>query len=219
MRTTAIVATLLLAALSLLAACGDDGSAPQPTSSPSATVAGSNAIPASPSAAAGAASSTATANAAAAFVLRSPAFADNANIPAEYSCDGKSASPELAWSGAPQSTRAFALVLHDPDAPRAGGFTHWVIYNIPASASGISAGASPGGALPPGALEGNNGSGKLGYTGPCPPKGGPAHHYQFTLYALDAPLALEAAATKDGLEQALGAHVLASAHLTGLFAH
>lgn len=220
----AIAALAALAALPLLAACGDDDSSATPTraattaaatSSPAASTATSASSPSSGSGG----GSSATTTAATAFTLTSGAFADNANIPVEYTCDGKSSSPALSWSGAPANTQAFALVMHDPDAPRAGGFTHWVVYNIPATATALPAAASPGGTLPPGTLEGNNGSGKAGYTGPCPPKGGAPHHYQFTLYSLDAPLILQAGKTKDDLEQALGSHVLAKAQLTGLFGH
>lgn len=220
-----MLAFAALAALPLLAACGDDDSTSTPTqaattaAAASSSAAGSATSASSPVPGSGGGSSGVTTAVAGFMTLTSPAFADNGNIPVEYSCDGKSTSPELAWSGVPAKTQAYALVMHDPDAPRAGGFTHWVVYNIPATATGLAAGASPGGTLPPGTLEGNNGSGKAGYTGPCPPKGGAPHHYQFALYALDAPLSLPAGKTKDELEQALGSHVLAKAQLTGLFGH
>jgi len=210
-----MLAITALAALPLLAACGDDDSTSTPTRAATTAAATSASSPTSGSGS----GSAGTTTAASAFTLTSRAFADNANIPVEYSCDGKSSSPPLAWDGAPAKTQVFALVMHDPDAPRAGGFTHWVVYNIPVAATALPAAVSPGGTLAPGTLEGNNGSGKAGYTGPCPPKGAAAHHYQFTLYALDAPLTLPAGKTKDELEQALGGHVLAKAQLTGLFGH
>jgi Raf kinase inhibitor-like YbhB/YbcL family protein len=153
------------------------------------------------------------------FTLTSDAFANNALIPSEYSCDGKSSSPPLKWTGAPPAAKAFALVMHDPDAPRAGGVTHWLVYDLPANAAGLDAGASPGGTLPASAKQGANSAGRNQYTGPCPPKGGPAHHYNFRLYALDAPLNLEAGKSKDDVEKAVEGHVLAQADFTGLFAH
>ncbi len=208
------VAVILLAAICFVtAACGDDDSTP-------ATPTAAGPTSSAPSASAAATGSPAvTTTAASAFALTSAAFANNADIPVEYSCDGKSSSPALAWTGAPDGTKSFALVMHDPDAPRAGGFTHWVLYDIPPDATGLSAGASPGGPLPEGAQQGANGSGANQYTGPCPPKGGPAHHYSFTLYALDAALNLPAGKSKADVESAIQGHVLAQTQLTGLFQH
>lgn len=209
-----IVAALL--ALPLLAACGDDddaalagGSTATATLPPTAPVQASVAPSASAS---GSADTTA-------FALTAPAFVNNANIPVEYSCDGKSSSPQLTWTAPPAGTRSFALVMHDPDAGSSGGFTHWVLYNIPGEVRGLNAGASPGGALPEGTVQGANGSGKNSYTGPCPPKGGAPHHYNFTLYALDTQLSLPAGKSKSDVEKAIQGHVLAQAPLTGLFGH
>jgi len=155
--------------------------------------------------------------------LASPAFAQGAPIPVQFSCDGAGKSPELDISGAPPGTKEFALIVHDPDANGPTGFTHWVLYNLAAGAAGsagtvrIDAGASPGGTLPAGATEGDNGSGKLGYTGMCPPKGTAAHHYHFRLYALDAQLQLPAGQTKEQVEAAMGEHILSQTDLVGVF--
>lgn len=147
--------------------------------------------------------------------LTSPAFGQAGTIPALYSCDGADKSPELDISGAPAGTQQFVLIVQDPDAGGTG-FTHWVLYGIPATTTRIAAGASPGGSLPPGAAEGNNSSGKAGYSGPCPPRGTAAHHYYFRLYALDAPLNLPAGRTKDQVESAMAAHILSQTELLGL---
>src|SRR5262245_29803410 len=72
------------------------------------------------------------------FTLRSDAFAANAASPSQCTCDGQDTSPPLAWSGEPAGTKAFALVVHDPDAP-AGDWLHWVAWNIPASAHALPA--------------------------------------------------------------------------------
>jgi Phosphatidylethanolamine-binding protein len=120
-------AALAVAAVVLLAsACGDDSTS-GPIYSVDATplVSATPTIP--PAASANAGSPSAPATAPATMKLTSPAFAEGANIPSEYSCDGKSSSPEIAWTGAPTGAKAFALVLHDPDAPQSGGFTHWVL--------------------------------------------------------------------------------------------
>ena len=149
--------------------------------------------------------------------ITSPSFAAGAAIPAQFSCDGPGKSPELDIAGAPSGTKEFALIVHDPDAPGPTGFTHWVLYNIPGGTTRINAGASPGGTLPSGAAEGNNGSGKPGYTGMCPPKGTAAHHYHFRLYALDAELQLPAGQTGDQVEAAMADHILSQTDLVGIF--
>ena len=74
--------------------------------------------------------------------ITSPAFQEGAAIPSRYSCDGEDISPALSWSGAPEGTRYFALVMDDPDAP-GGTFTHWVIFNIPADSQGLAEAVAP----------------------------------------------------------------------------
>src|SRR5690349_6572710 len=117
MRATRIwlVAALLLA-LPVLAACGDDDddAAPLHGDTPTGTPSPTAAATAATSAPAGGSPGTT------AFTLSAPAFANNATIPIEYSCDGKSSSPQLAWTAPPAGTKSFALVMHDPDAGRSG---------------------------------------------------------------------------------------------------
>jgi len=113
---------------------------------------------------------------AAAFALTSPAFANGGTIPVEYTCDGRGVSPPLRWSAPPAGTKSFALTVFDPDAP-GGGFLHWQASGIPAGARGLRAGQHP-------PVEGANGAGRSGWTGPCPPSG--VHHYVFTLTAVGA---------------------------------
>ena len=153
--------------------------------------------------------------AAAAFTLTSTAFANNANIPSKFTCDAgqTNPSPALAWTEAPAGTKSFALIMHDPDAPLAGGFTHWVLFDIPATASSLPEGFQPGSD----GVSGNSGFRRAGYGGPCPPSG--VHHYHFTLSALDVPtLGLQAGATKADVEKAMAGHVLGTAELIGLYA-
>lgn len=136
------------------------------------------------------------------FQLLSTTFEPNATVPTTMvakDCGGQNVSPQLHWSGAPKGTKSFALVVHDPDAPRPGGFYHWVVQAIPATASSIDAGTTK----------------FSGYYGPCPPPG-KVHHYNFTLYALDE--------TIDGtdldaqqLQQRIKGHILAQTTLTGLY--
>lgn len=115
------------------------------------------------------------------FVLASPAFAPNAAIPAEYTCDGADISPPLSWSGAPGDTQSFVLVVEDPDAP-GGTFRHWAAFDIAPGVAGLAAGYGtdrPGF----GFREARNDFGAAGYRGPCPPPG-PAHHYHFRLFSI-----------------------------------
>jgi Raf kinase inhibitor-like YbhB/YbcL family protein len=147
--------------------------------------------------------------------LSSTAFQEGDPIPAVYSCDGNDVSVPLAWGGPPAGTGAFALVMDDPDAP-GRVFTHWVIFNIPAETRGLEEDVPGQARLASGALQGKNDFGDIGYGGPCPP-GGPAHRYQFALYALDQPLDLQAGASKRQVLDAIQGHVLAEGRLTGTY--
>jgi Raf kinase inhibitor-like YbhB/YbcL family protein len=150
--------------------------------------------------------------------LTSTVFAHDAAIPSRYTCDGPNVSPQLAWSGAPAATKSFALVVTDPDAPdpKAPKMTwvHWVIYDLPAEATGLREAVPPKG-LPPGTQEGANDWGRTGYGGPCPPIG--RHRYVHTLYALDTVLSDLDKPTRAKLLAAMQGHVLATAELIGTY--
>lgn len=148
------------------------------------------------------------------FALTSPAFAAGQLIPSAHTCEGSDMSPPLAWSDIPAGTKSLALIVDDPDAPDPAApqrtWVHWVLYNIPASASGL-----PQGSHPQGALDGTNDWKRSGYGGPCPPIG--KHRYFFKLYALDTELPDLHKPTKAALESAMAGHVLARAELVGLY--
>jgi|SRR5579872_885633 len=151
---------------------------------------------------------------AAAFGLTSPAFTEGGNIPPKFTCDASqtSPSPALAWKDAPAGSKSFVLIMHDPDVPMPGGFTHWVLYDIPASTTGLPEGFQPGSV----GVSGNMGMRRQGYMGPCPPSG--AHHYHFMLSALDVPsLGLPAGASKADVEKAMEGHVVGKTELVGVF--
>ncbi len=150
------------------------------------------------------------------LTIQSTAFMANRPIPVAYTCSGDDRSPTLAWNGVPAATQTLALIVRDPDAPM-GSYVHWVIYNMPANLTGLPAGLPTTPMLDNGAMQGVSGRGTSGYHGPCPPPG-PAHHYHFRLYALDAKLNLAAGANAAEVEQALKGHVLASGDLVGTFA-
>jgi len=142
--------------------------------------------------------------------ITSPAFSNDGSIPQKYTCDKTGASPELIFSEVPEGTKSLALIMHDPDAPISGGFTHWVVFNMSPATGGIKENAKP-----ESGIEGINSSGKIGYTSPCPPSG--VHHYQFMLYALDIDLNLDSSAKKTDIEKAMEGHILGQAELVGLY--
>jgi hypothetical protein len=148
--------------------------------------------------------------------ISSPAFKEGGNIPSRYTEDGQNISPGLNWTGAPPNTSSFILILHDPDAPVAGGFTHWVIFNLSPETRALPEGLVRREHMDNGAVQGKNDDGAAGYMGPAPPPGKP-HHYHFRLYAIDKQLTLSpGAGGKQVLEAARG-HVLDEAELTGLY--
>ncbi len=148
--------------------------------------------------------------------LSSAAFTNQGAIPAKYTCEGADLSPPLSWIDLPSGTKSLALVVDDPDAPDPAAPTttwvHWVLYNLPTSASGLPEGAS---VLPPGTLQGVNDWRRTGYGGPCPPIG--RHRYFHKLYALDTVLPDLGRPTKAKLENAMKGHVLGRAELVGTY--
>jgi Raf kinase inhibitor-like YbhB/YbcL family protein len=115
--------------------------------------------------------------------LQSSAFDDGDRLPKRYSCDGEDLSPPLAWSGAPENTRSFAIFCDDPDAP-SGTFHHWAMYDIPKTTRELPEGSASNVERSL-ILQGTNDFGKPGYGGACPPRGHGDHHYHFKVMALD----------------------------------
>ena len=152
------------------------------------------------------------------LVLTAPAFTHNGSMPARLTCDGQDLSPELRWSGLPAETQSLALIMDDPDAPDPAAprmtWVHWVLYNIPPTATGFAEAVAPGD-LPAGTRQGLNDWGRTGYGGPCPPIG--RHRYFHKLYALDTVLPDLGKLAKAALEQAMKGHVLASTELVGTY--
>ena len=152
--------------------------------------------------------------AAAAFSISSPAFTEGGNIPSKFTCDAgqTNPSPALAWKDAPAGTKSFVLIMDDPDAPMPGGFTHWVLADIPASTKGLPEGFQVGSV----GVSANSGFRRPGYGGPCPPSG--AHHYHFKLSALDLDsIGIAQGASRADVEKAMAGHVLATAETIGLY--
>lgn len=151
-----------------------------------------------------------------ALTLTSSAFTPGGVIPIRHSCEGADESPALMWGDPPDGTRSLVLICDDPDAPR-GVWVHWVMYNIPPRVRGLPQGIQRDPQLPDGSRQGNNSSGRSGYSGPCPPPGHGPHRYFFKLYALDTMLDLPPGATKDELVEAMDGHILDQAETMGRF--
>jgi Raf kinase inhibitor-like YbhB/YbcL family protein len=148
------------------------------------------------------------------------AYYDEDWMPVQYTCgtaDG--ASPAVQWTDPPSGTISFALIFHDMDvAPGNGAMdvTHWIPWNIAASATRLPAGVQPD-SSPDGIQQGKNVRGVNGYQPPCPPVGVRPHHYIFELYALDTKLDLPAGSSRADLLKALDGHVIGKASLVGIF--
>ncbi len=153
-----------------------------------------------------------------ALELRSPAFEPNGEIPVRYTCDGQDVSPPLEWSGVPEGTKSLVLIVDDPDAPDPAAprmtWVHWVLYNIPPSATGLPEGVRPPD-LPPGTRQGLNDWKRTGYGGPCPPIG--RHRYFHKLYALSEVLPDLGTPTKAELLRAMEGKILDQAELVGTY--
>jgi Raf kinase inhibitor-like YbhB/YbcL family protein len=151
-----------------------------------------------------------------ALKINSPAFADGAEIPRKYTCEGEDVSPPLAWSGVPKDAKSLVLIVDDPDAPDPAApkrtWVHWVLFDLPPDTTEIVEGMV---ALPPSTKSGLNDWKRTGYGGPCPPIG--RHRYFFKLYALDTRLEGLSAATKPDVVAAMQGHVLAEAQIVGTY--
>jgi Raf kinase inhibitor-like YbhB/YbcL family protein len=149
------------------------------------------------------------------LVLRSTAFPHHGLIPREHTCDENDVAPPLEWTGVPPGVKSFALIVDDPDAPDPKApkmtYVHWVLYDIPASATSLPL----GGKAPPGGRDGLNDWKRTGYGGPCPPIG--RHRYFFKLYALDTMLGDLHSPTKAALLQAMEGHILEHTELIGTY--
>lgn len=148
--------------------------------------------------------------------LVSGAFDSGDSIPRKYSCDGDNVSPPLSWRFVPDEAQALVLICDDPDAPE-DPFVHWILYDLPVDIRRLEEGVPRKDRLASGGVQGRNSSGKIGYSGPCPPRE-PAHHYYFRLHALDQALNLPPGATRQQVLNRIEGHVLDSAELLGLYA-
>jgi len=147
------------------------------------------------------------------FELNIAAIPEGSEIPVLYTCDGANISPSIEWRGEPQGTLSYALIVDDPDAP-AGTWNHWLLYDIPGHVHALAQGIKTN-AL---GVSGRNDFGKLGYGGPCPPRGHGVHRYFFRLSALNvASLGLREGDSRKALDTAMRGHVLAVTTAFGVY--
>jgi Raf kinase inhibitor-like YbhB/YbcL family protein len=147
--------------------------------------------------------------------ISSPSFSNGGDIPKKFTCDGADVSPQLSWTEPPATTKTFALLVDDPDAP-VGNWNHWTMWNASPSVRGLPEGVSKEPRLPDGSHQGRNDFRKTGYNGPCPPPGKP-HRYYFKLFALDVMVELKPGSSKKELEAAMQGHVLAQTQWMGRY--
>ncbi len=155
----------------------------------------------------------------AALAVTAP-FAAGEPIPLAHSADGDNASPELAWSDAPEGAASFVLMMEDPDADAPKPFVHWIVYDLPAEVTSLREGLPVEPVLPDpqGVKQGANSMGATGYFGPKPPVGDPAHAYHFQIFALDVPsLGIDPGAPREEVLAAMQGHVLAKGEIVGAF--
>lgn len=145
----------------------------------------------------------------------SPAWKHAERIPTKYTADGDDVSPPLAFEGVPAGTAAFALICDDPDAP-GGTWVHWVLYDVPGTATGLPEGIRTEASLTDGSRQGRNSWNRLGYGGPSPPRGKP-HRYMFRLFALREPLRARPGLSAREAEAAARERAIESATFMGVY--
>ena len=144
------------------------------------------------------------------FKMMTTAFEQGSEIPQKYTCEGQNISPPLSWENPPAGTKSFALIVDDPDAP-SGTFTHWLLWDIPGDKTYLEEGTKEG-------ISGKNDFGRIGYGGPCPPRGHGPHRYFFKLYALDVQsLNIKKGSTRLSLEKAMKGHIIEKTEYMGTY--
>jgi Raf kinase inhibitor-like YbhB/YbcL family protein len=148
------------------------------------------------------------------FELTSPDVRSGQPFPpsefaAGFGCTGANQQPRLHWTGAPGGTASYAVTMFDKDAPTGSGFWHWLVWDIPASETSLTA------QLPAGAVAGTNDAALTGYLGPCPAAGDRRHRYELTVLALDVPSLSLSPATPPALATfTMRSHIIGFARIT-----
>ncbi len=156
------------------------------------------------------------------LALTTTAFEDGGIVPVKYSqaAEGGAISPNLTWSGVPDGTVSFTVVVTDPDTAPGKSINevlHWMMFNIPGTARELPDGVPAQAQLPDGSIQLPNQSKKIGYLGMGAPGPGPYHHYTWSIYALDTKLTLGPDATQTDVMKAMDGHILMKGVLVGRF--
>lgn len=156
-----------------------------------------------------------------AFTVTSEDIRDGEPLSEAQVYAGGNTSPQLSWSGYPEETKSFVVSCFDPDAPVPGGFWHWAVVDIPASATGLASGAGASNeSLPAPAYHLNTDFGTATYGGAAPPAGDQVHHYYFVVHAVDIEhLPVEPTSTPTVASFHLAFHTLARAVVVGTYRH
>jgi len=156
------------------------------------------------------------------LVLTTTAWPDGGQIPVKYTQAGDQVSPALSWTNVPAGTVSFVLHMRDPDVARnktTEDQVHWLVWNIPGTATGMPEGVPQGPDLKDGSHQ-ISASGRV-YRGPGAPANGPLHHYTIEVYALDTkvdvPAGADAWETRTAVWKAMDNHILGKAAYVGLF--
>lgn len=155
------------------------------------------------------------------LALTTTAFTAGGAMPsrgARSDCGGQNISPALSWNAPPSGTQSFVLIMDDTNFLVGGSpAVHWLLFNLPGSARGLTENTPSTSQLPGGGTHGSTSFNQTGYAGMCPPVGGSAHTYRFFLYALSSTLTNPAGATRDQIVSAMQGKILAQATLTGTY--
>jgi Raf kinase inhibitor-like YbhB/YbcL family protein len=142
--------------------------------------------------------------------IKSALFNNGETIPYHYTCLGPNINPSLQFNDIPSNAESLVLIFEDVDAtPKP--WTHWMLFNIPATTTNVKEGT-----IPEGTTEGLANNHSFGYEGPCPKYFKGTHHYWFRLYALDTKLDLPAATEREEVEEKMKEHIIEKAELMGL---
>lgn len=150
------------------------------------------------------------------LIVEVKGIAEGAEIPSDLTCDGRNTSPEISIVGASPETKSFALVVEDPDAP-VGLFVHWVIYNISGTTNTLNGNIEKTTKTKEGFLQGKNDFNRIGYDGPCPPKGHGYHRYYFRLFALRESPSLEGSVDRERLLKSIEGITIEQATVMGRY--
>ena len=154
------------------------------------------------------------------LTVSSGSFPSGGAIPMQHSGYGKNLAPSLHWTAGPDKTLSYVVIAEDSDAGDARPLLHWLAYDIPADTRELAAKTKNLARViePIAFSQSVNDHGGLGWTGPHPPVGDPAHHYHFQVFALDRGKLAPPGASFEDVVSRMSGHVLAKGQVVALYA-